>query len=121
MTDFGQIELHAALVDVHTRYVIVNDEAPALLNIHGLITEIIGGTDGITAILLLTADGNAAPVQVEQADDGTYFIYLLGTDDLVEEIAYARDCEGAGDDYVTHHQVYVAGFTTNDAPDFVPA
>lgn len=118
MTDL--IEVFDVSNDDSTRYILVIGEAPALVNIHGLVTQTNDSTEDVRTILLLTSDGVTAPVQVEGDNRGKYFVVLLGTETVVEEIQYARDCEGEPD-YVTYREVFVNGFTTDEVPVFVAA
>lgn len=97
---------------IHSRYVLVYEEAPALATVHEMIKH--QGDERLLAICVIARDGSCEPVQVEQEDDGSWVVFQSSAEGhVIEEVSYHANGS------VDHHDVLVEGFTTDEVPVFV--
>lgn len=95
----------------HTRYIIVDPEAPGLTHLDGMIE--LFQEEKPDTILLLTPEGTTVPVEVRSAPDGVWAVYLRGTEDALEIVRYSPDGK-----QVLEHFLYVDGFANDQVPLF---
>lgn len=97
---------------IHTRYMLVTPDAPALATFHKMIEH--HDDEEVQAIVLVTPDGHSELVIVDEQPDGTWIVVLAEDGRLVEQANY----NDAGDPVM--HETFVDGFTSDIVPIFVP-
>jgi hypothetical protein len=97
---------------LHSRYILVFEEAPALTNIRGLIEHC--HDEELLAVVTFARDGSCEQIHLEQEADGTWIVAQSSDDgEVIEQIQFSDDGE------VLHHKVFMEAFTSDAVPFFM--
>jgi hypothetical protein len=93
-----------------THYLVVHNDGPSLVGVVDMLDQWVGDSGTIQAVYLITPDGRATPVNVNDVNHNIEFEICLGAEHTSEALAEYVCFESEDSTDVVDRQVYVNGY-----------